>query len=209
MEAMLLPHDVESERGLLGAMLQHKSAAEKAIELLGTQGEAFYDPAFSVLYAAIIQLHDRGLVPDRAMLASFLAGQEALIQGMTLLDVVGGEKLDQIFSDHYSPANAEYYAEKIHKLHVQRRIIRAAGDLARMGANNGAETAGELISRAESLVYNLRANQADSRLVDARAASLEFWAMLQRQIEDPDHNRGWKLASPTWTVCWATWTPAA
>jgi replicative DNA helicase len=193
----LLPHDTESERALIGTMVISTEAIREAVDTLGTTGDAFYDPTYAVLYEAIVGLDAKNAVPDKPVLANYLGHQESVISGMTMLEIIGGqERLDDIFADAYTPQNAGIYAQSVRNNYIRRRIIRAGGELARLGATNGISDPNELLSQAEGIVYDIRTGGQDNGLVTSAQAARAFMAQMHDQIENPNAARGIKLGLP-------------
>ena len=129
-----LPSEPDAEQAIIGACVLNPEITHQAVEILGSKGEMFYNPTCSVLYETIVGLNDRNVVPDRPMLLHHLDSQPSLVAGMTMLDVVGGaDAVDTILGQAYSPQNIEHYANLVWRSHIQRKMIRAGAELARLG----------------------------------------------------------------------------
>ena len=88
MELDNLPSEPEAEEAVIGACLQ--GGVQEAVETLGTTGEMFHEPTNAVIYETIVQLDARNIVPDGPMLLHHLDAQPSMINGMSMLEVIGG-----------------------------------------------------------------------------------------------------------------------
>ena len=83
LEYQALPHNLEAEQALLGALLVNNGAAEKVQGFLSA--DHFFEPVHGRIYEAIIKLIDRGQTADPVKLKPYFKDDEALE------DVGGGD----------------------------------------------------------------------------------------------------------------------
>jgi len=192
-----LPSEADAEQAIIGACVLNPEITHQAVEILGSKGDMFYNPTCSVLYETIVGLNDRNVVPDRPMLLHHLDSQPSLVAGMTMLDVVGGaDAVDAILGQAYSPQNIEHYANLVWRSHIQRKMIRAGAELARLGYLGDQQDIHSLLGQAENTVYNIRSGQSRHGAISAAQAASRFWHTLEQQIADPTYNRGWQMGIP-------------
>jgi hypothetical protein len=112
--AQLVPHDLEAERGVLGAMLRGEHVAE-----LATRAPAgdFYSPAHAVLHDTITALAEQGVQFDPLIVSNELSGigKDALTTG----DLIA------MMADAPMSATALEYAQLVHQKAQQRHALRA------------------------------------------------------------------------------------
>ena len=58
----VMPHSIEAEQSVIGAMLMDAEAIEVAIEML--REEDFYARQYGVLFTAITEMHQKGMAVD-------------------------------------------------------------------------------------------------------------------------------------------------
>ena len=162
------PHDIEAERGILGAMMLSKYAANLCRELLS--GADFYHLAHQTLWRAICAVLDAGGKPDLVQLRHELNKQGEL-------ESVGDVAyLAQVLESVPTSANAEHYALIVSELSAKRALLEIAEHL-RSAAQPGTEVQ-ELIQRVER---GLEGISASVEMVPTVGEGLpEVDAMLER-----------------------------
>lgn len=113
-----LPHDVEAERAVLGAVLVEPTALLVAIEQL--VAEDFYLDQHREIFQACITLHERGQSPDLITVTNFLREEQ-------LLERVGGVSAVSALVDAVPDlAHVLHYSEIVRDKAVKRQLIGAA-----------------------------------------------------------------------------------
>ena len=151
---VLPPHDVASEEAIVAALLLDDDAA---LRLVGTglQPAHFYREAHGWAYAAAIALSERGESVTIPTLAHELreAGH---------LDRVGGEPwLAEIVGRHFTAIGVEAHARIVTRDALYRRLIAAAGDIARRAYAGGSDP-DSVITAAERALDEAIAEQTNS-----------------------------------------------
>jgi replicative DNA helicase len=163
----LLPHNVEAEESMLGAMLLSREAVSIGLEKL--QAEFFYKPAHGHVFAAIAALFARGSAIDTVTVSEELRRAD-------LSDTTGG--LPALVDLQYSTpstSNAPVYARIIYEHHLLRRLIGVAGDIADLGYSLPDDVT-KAMDRAEQLVFDVAQGRSTETLVplhDLLSASLD------------------------------------
>ncbi len=126
------PHAEDAEKGLLGSILrQPEEWLDRAIELITET--AFYLPAHQTLYAAMVELRNKGTPIDYITLTQSLTDRREL-------DAIGGAR---VVSDLYTftptAANAEHYLDIVREKSVLRQIIATCTECATMAYDPGEE----------------------------------------------------------------------
>jgi replicative DNA helicase len=142
--AVLLPHNVEAEESVLGAIILAPNAILDIIPILDPQD--FYRPAHGTIYTAALALFHRGESIDPVTLADEL-------RRTGMLDMIGGSgTLVGLSAGTPSTTNAAHYAELVAKDSKYRRLIAAGGQITEIGYNAQPDLDGAL-ENAESILY--------------------------------------------------------
>lgn len=154
-----VPHDLQAEESLLGAMLLSREAVAVALEV--TDAGHFYKPAWGHVFAAGAELYTAGEPVDPTTVADVLARHG-------LLELVGGPSaLIRLQAGTPATSAAGKYARIVADMHILRRLIQAANEISGMGYDLPSDV-GATLERAEAMVYEL----ADSRRVQRADLSL-------------------------------------
>ena len=126
------PYAEDAEKGLLGSILrQPEEWLDRSIELITET--AFYLPAHQTLYAAMVDMRNKGVPIDYITLTQTLTDRREL-------DAIGGAR---VVSDLYTftptAANAEHYLDIVREKSVLRQIIATCTECATMAYDPGEE----------------------------------------------------------------------
>ena len=142
----LPPQDMNSEKAVLGAMLQESSAVSKGIEIL--EDWCFYSGDHQNIFRGMQTLFERNHPIDVLTIASEL-------QRKQLLDQVGGHYyLTELVASVASAANVEYHARIVLEKALLRRLIGAATEIS-SEAFEAKEQVDDLLDRAEQRIFAL------------------------------------------------------
>ncbi len=116
------PHDINSEKAVIGAILVDSPyAIDTAIEKLGT-GRVFYSDAHQKIYDIAIGLHSESVDVDHISIAKALSDKG-------ILEQVGGDSYLAEMQDMVpTTANLESWCKIVHDSAVLRRIIDACSE---------------------------------------------------------------------------------
>lgn len=112
----MLPHNLEAEQGLLGALLVDNRGLEKVTEII--QDIHFFHPAHGRIFAAITKLVERGQNASPVTLKGYFETDEGLS------DVGGAAYLADLAASAISVINTEDYARTLYDLHLRRQLIQ-------------------------------------------------------------------------------------
>jgi replicative DNA helicase len=115
-----VPHNIEAEQSLLGAILVNNNAYEKVSDIL--EPEHFYDPVHQRIYSAISTLIQRGQIADPKTLRGLFENDPALAH------VGGAQYLGDLAASVFTVINAHDYGQLIHDLHIRRQLILLGED---------------------------------------------------------------------------------
>lgn len=138
-----VPHNVEAEESLLGAMLLSRSAIDDAQARVVSAD--FYKPAHAAIYDAVCDLHDHGRSVDAQTVSEEL-------RRLGTLDRLGGRRaLLRLQTLTPASANAPQYVRIVIELSARRQLITAGESIRELGYDEGVLTADALL-RAHELV---------------------------------------------------------
>ncbi len=151
----ILPHNIEAEQGLLGALLVDNRALEKVSDFL--KPAHFFAPAHQRIYEAIVKLVDRGQTATPVTLKSYFEQDEDLSH------IGGAAYLADLAASIISVINAGDYARTIYDLHMRRELISLGEDIVNEAYTHTLERdASRTIEVAESRLFSL-AETGDGR----------------------------------------------
>ena len=155
----VLPHDIEAEEAVIGALLIDGEAIHEIASKLSP--DDFYRERNRWCYEAALALSQRPEAVDMATLGHEMAR-------LSRLEEAGGyEYLSQLSASVPTSVNVEYYAQIVQRTSVMRQLIHAASGIANLGFENGSDVEGTL-SRAEDLLFTLRSNGGSRDFVHIR-----------------------------------------
>lgn len=145
-EALVPPQDLDAEESLLGAMMLSEVAIANAAEEVAPTD--FYRDRHATIYRAILALYERGEPADMVTVVGELERAEEL-------DKAGGrEGVRSLVHAYPTVSNAEHYARLIRDKATLRGLIRAGGEISRLGWEQAGDTS-DLLNRAEQTVFGL------------------------------------------------------
>lgn len=155
----LPPHDVEAEKAVIGSLLIDSEAIFKVATFL--RPEDFFTPENQWIYDACFGLYQRNEGINQITVAHELA------QRGKLEEVGGAAYLSHLVSTVPTSLHVEYYAQIVSRLSVMRRLISAAGQIAALGYEAGAEV-DAVLGKAEDILFKVRQQQSPQDFVPIR-----------------------------------------
>ena len=135
-----VPHDLNAEESLLGAMLLSRDAIVEAVQICGS--DDFYKPAHGHVFDAITSLYAQGEPADPVTVADEL-------RRAGLLDAIGGPAvLISLQANTPAIGNAPRYARIVEEHALLRRLIGVAGEIAELGYEMPDDVAAAWVPRA-------------------------------------------------------------
>jgi replicative DNA helicase len=163
------PHSPEAEMSLLGSMILDPQVIGEVLPIVPRASD-FYSARHGAIYSAIIAVYEQHQDGDLVQIVDSLrsAGQ--------LEDSGGPEYLVQLAEQVPSAVNAPYYARIVAEKSRLRRLIDSAGQILYDAFHSESDGAGEVLDRAESLIFEIAEDDQRSdpqRLEDLLQAELE------------------------------------
>jgi replicative DNA helicase len=166
----LLPQNIEAEEAVLGALLIDPDAIIRVATFL--QAGDFHVQRHGMVYQAILDLHERREPADLVTLTDELERREQLSQ-------VGGPAfLTGLINATPTSIHVEYYARIVERTAVLRRLIDAAGQIAKL-AYQDVDDVDEVVDRAESIIFGVSEKRVSRDLVPIRQALDDFYDRIE------------------------------
>jgi replicative DNA helicase len=142
-----LPHNLEAEQALLGAVLFDNAAFERLGDHL--QARHFYEPFHQRLFEAIEDHVRKGLLVEPIVLMERFKRDPAF-------EELGGLRYLADLVDRAPPAaNAADYGRVVYDLALRRDLIRIGGEMAKSANDDAQREARDQIETAEQQLYEL------------------------------------------------------
>jgi len=162
----LPPHDIEAEEAVIGSLIVDPDAIFKVVTFLAS--EDFFDEAHRVIYQACLSLHQRNEVITQITVAHELLRQNNLEQ------IGGAAYLSHLISITPTPLYIEHYARIISNAAAMRRLIAAAGQIAAIGYEAGADVESTL-NKAIDILFQVGNKGVPTNLVLVRDALSKYF----------------------------------
>lgn len=161
-----VPHNIEAEEALLGALLIDADAIARVAPTL--RPEDFYRERNGIVYGVRLALYSRQDAGDFVTVCDELERQGKL-------EAVGGAAyLASLVNAAPTAVHAEHYAHIVERCSVMRRLINAAGKIAVIGYEDPSDTDGAL-DRAEQILFQVSQRRASQEFVPLHVALKDFF----------------------------------
>ena len=177
MEKTKIPHSIDAEQSVIGAMLMDAEAIEAASEML--KEDDFYARQYGVLFTAIVEMHRKGLAVDPVTL-------QTRLREMNLPpEVYSNRIIMDLITIVPTSANIKSYARIVAEKSSLRKLIRASEEIA--GAcytqKDELET---IMDQAEKKIFEISQRRDSSGFVPIRQIVLN----AMDNIEYASHIKG-------------------
>lgn len=147
-----LPHSLDAEKKVLGAMIRDTEAIYRAHEILGNA--PFYQPGHQKIYEALIELSTKGVAIDLMTL------KDALERRNDLASIGDELYLIELVQSVATSANVEYHAAIVREKSLRRELIRKCSAIIE-DAYTSPDDATDILSRAESEIFKISQQRTD------------------------------------------------
>ncbi|WP_123054911.1 replicative DNA helicase [Clostridium sp. JN-1] len=148
-----MPHNIEAEQSVIGAMLIDKTSIAEAMEVLKT--EDFYKDAHKIIFESIVSLYQKDIAIDIITLSENLKSRGKLddIGGITYISELSGSVI--------STANIQSYIKIVKEKATLRNLIKAATKIIEESYSNQ-DNVPKVIDLAEKQIFNIAGNNVKS-----------------------------------------------
>jgi replicative DNA helicase len=168
------PQNLEAEESVLGAMMLSPGAIGAVSEILDAAD--FYRESHSKIYRAALALYAKGEPVDAITLV------DELEERGELEDVGGRVRIHELAALVPATANAAHYARIVREMNTLRGLIRAGGEIARLGWERPGETT-DLVDRAEHVVFELAQSRVSTEFSHIEALLKESFERITALYE--------------------------
>ncbi len=166
-----LPHNLEAERSILGAILLDNHALNAAIEKL--RSDDFFLPQHRQIFDRMIQLGEKQQAIDTITL------MEDLTRSGNLESAGGISYLSQLADGLPRVTNVEHYARIVKEKAVLRSLIFSASAIQEQALAAG-DDADTILDRAESAIFQIAEDRVRAGLIGVKELVRENYERLER-----------------------------
>lgn len=177
----LPPQSIEAEEAVLGSLLIDPDAIIRLATIL--KPDDFYREKHGWIYDAILILHERREPID------FLTVCDELERRQQLDEVGGRAFITTLINAVPTSIHAEHYARIVERTAIRRRLIEAAGQIAVL-AYQEADDVGEVVDRAEQVLFGISERRISRELVPIRQILSEYYDRIEYLTRHQDEMLG-------------------
>ncbi len=171
-----LPHNIEAEQAVLGAMILDKDAV---IDVIGSVNDGdFYKDAHRYIFDAIINLFNQSISIDMVTISDEL-------NRVGKLETVGGvDYLMELTSAGVITAHARSYSKIVEERSMIRKLILASTSIVEKGYDK--ENSDDLLEFAEQSIFDISQKKNKDGLVEIKKILPETLDQIERVHNSPD-----------------------
>jgi len=176
-----IPFNDDAERAVLGSLLIDPDAILKVASFLRPRD--FYRERHQILYSAMISLNDRRQPLD------FVTVVDDLDRNNNLVKIGGPVYIADLISATPTAMYVDTYARIVERTAVLRRLIGAAGEIAKLAYDESLET-DEVVQRAESIIFEISEASVHRDLVPIKTILAGVVEHIDSLARSPDKLMG-------------------
>ena len=180
----VMPHSVEAEQSVVGAMLMDKDAILAASEIIC--GDDFYQNAYGVIFDSMVELFNEGKPVDLITL------QERLKEKDVPPEISSLEFVRDLVAAVPTSANVRYYAQIVSDKAVMRKLIKMNDELSNI-CYAGNEPLESVLEKTEKSVFQLLQNRNAGEYVPIRQVVMN----ALEKVEKASKSKGTVTGIPT------------
>lgn len=180
----VMPHSIEAEQSVVGAMLMDKDAILTAAEIVS--GQDFYQTAYGVIFDSMVELFNEGKPVDLVTL------QERLKEKDVPPEIASLEFVRDLVSAVPTSANVKYYAQIVADKSMLRKLIKLNDEISNT-CYAGKESLEAILETTEKSIFQLLQQRNTGEYVPIRQVVLNA---LDR-IEKASKSKGTVTGIPT------------
>jgi replicative DNA helicase len=166
-----LPHNLEAEKSVLGAILVHNEAFNHAAELIDARD--FFRDAHRRIFDRMVALSERGDAID------FVTLKEELSRGGELEEVGGPAYIASLADGVPRSANVEYYAKIVKEKSTLRNLIHSANKIL-AEAYEAEEEPDLILDEAERAIFAIAEDRIRAGFVPLRDLVQSSFATIEK-----------------------------
>jgi replicative DNA helicase len=169
-----LPHNLEAEKSVLGAVLIHNEAFNYAAELISSKD--FYRDAHRRIFDKMEQLSEKGDAIDLVTL------KEALARAGDLDEIGGGAYLASLVDGVPRSTNVEHYARIVKEKSALRALILATQSISAR-AYEAEDDPNQILDEAEQAIFSIAEDRARVGFMSMRDIVQESLPKIEQLFE--------------------------
>lgn len=177
----VMPHSVEAEQSVVGAMLMDKDAILTASELIS--GQDFYQSAYGVIFDSMVELFNEGRPVDLVTL------QDRLKEKDVPPEISSLEFVRDLVTAVPTSANVKYYAEIVADKSMMRRLIKLNDELSNI-CYAGNEPLPAILEKTEKSVFELLQKRNLGEFTPIRQVVLNALDRIERAAKNKGNVTG-------------------
>ena len=167
----VLPHRIEAEQSVIGAMLMDREAIITASEIV--TGEDFYQHQYGVMFDSMVELFNEGKPVDLVTLQNRLKEKDVPPEVSSL------EFVRDIITTVPTSANVKSYAEIVREKAVLRRLIRVNEEISN-DCYLGREPLEVILAETEKKIFDLLQSRNSGDFVPIRQVALNVLENIEK-----------------------------
>ena len=183
-----IPHSLDAERSVLGAILVENSAINRAQEILHEQD--FYRDPHRRIFKVMSTLSERATAIDPVTV------KEELLKSGDLEAVGGPAYIASLLDGVPHSSHVEHYARIVKEKAILRSLIEAGGRIV-TSAYEGSQEVGEILDQSERLVFQIAQDQLRAGFVPMRTIADQSLRTIERLSEHRELVTGLATGFPT------------
>lgn len=180
----VMPHSIEAEQSVIGAMLMDRDAILSASEIIS--GQDFYQSAYGVVFDAVVEMFNEGRPVDLITL------KERLKEKDVPPEIASLEFMRELLNITSTSANVRYYAEIVSDKAMMRRLIKLNEEIANI-CYAGKEPLPEILETTEKSVFELLSRRSGGDYVPIKEIVLNALGRIEKAAK----NKGVVTGIPT------------
>lgn len=180
----VMPHSIEAEQSVVGAMLMDRDAIMTALEIIS--GKDFYQTAYGAIFDAMVELFNEGKPVDLVTL------QERLREKDVPPEITSLEFVKELVTAVPTSANVKYYADIVADKSMMRKLIKLNEEICNI-CYAGKEPLESVLETTEKSVFDL----LQRRGAEDYTAIKEIVLTALDRIEKASKNKGVVTGIPT------------
>lgn len=180
----VMPHSIEAEQSVVGAMLMDKDAILTAAEIVS--GQDFYQTVYGVIFDSMVELFNEGKPVDLVTL------QERLKEKDVPPEIASLEFVRDLVSAVPTSANVKYYAQIVADKSMLRKLIKLNDEISNT-CYAGKESLEAILETTEKSMFQLLQQRNTGEYVPIRQVVLN----ALDKIEKASKSKGTVTGIPT------------
>lgn len=164
-----VPHNIEAEEAVLGALLIDSEAIAKVAPFL--RPEDFYREKNRILYEVRLELYNRHEPGD------FVTMCDEIERRGKLEEAGGASYLASLVSAVPTAVHVEYYGRIVERCSIMRKLISAAGQIAGIGYEEPTDIDSAL-DKAEQILFSISQRRVTQEFVPLHLALKEYFDQI-------------------------------